>query len=648
MNATEDAKRPIRILAVDDNAAALYATSRILRSVGFEVCTASTGTAALAAARSAELVVLDVNLPDMDGFEVCRRLRAAPETARVPILHLSATFTQAADFDIGLAAGADGYLTRPVEPAVLIASVRTLLFARRADAQRLGLDERLRTMFDLAPSGMAILDSQFTYESVNTSYCGIVGCTAEELVGRALSDTPGQGWNEVASRLSQHDRWQGERAIKRQDGSVRHLDWRVAREPTGGSYFVTATDVTSRVQHEVEREQLLASERLARAEAERGNRLKEEFLATLSHELRNPLNAILGWANVLAHTVNLPAQVVTAVEAIQRNGKLQANMIGDLLDYAGITFGKLRLALAPVDPYLSVKAALEIMQPMAVTSGIELHSSFGPEQLTVEGDADRLQQVVWNLISNAIKFSPKGGIVWVAASKQDESFQLAVKDSGKGISEEFLPKVFDRFSQADATTTRRHGGLGIGLAIAKQLVQIQGGSIEAFSEGEGKGATFILRLPLSSNSGLPQFSESQRLHALDLSGAKILLVEDDADARELIRRILSDVGAQVIEARDAKSAELQIAENAANFLISDIGMPDRDGYQLLRELRARGYDSHMLPAIALTAFTRVEDRERALEVGFQDHLTKPVEGPVLVARVAALLRAVPRDTHLKT
>jgi PAS domain S-box-containing protein len=640
MSVPNEGKQPIRILAVDDNAAALYATSRMLRSGGFEVHTATTGAAALAAAPGADLVVLDVNLPDMDGFEVCRRLRADPNTAAVPVLHLSATFTQAADFDIGLAAGADGYLTRPVEPAVLIAAVRTLLFARRADAQRLGLDSHLRTMFDLSPSGMAIFDSSLHYERVNAAYCSIVGSTSEQLLGKPLSETPGRGWEEIAARLRENQRWQGEHPIRRPDGSIRHLDWRVARESPDAWHFVTATDVTERVRNESEREKLLASERWARAEAERANHLKEEFLATLSHELRNPLNAILGWASVLSQTKDLPPSVSTAIEAIQRNGKLQANMIGDLLDYAGITFGKLRLLLAPVDPYPSVKAAVEIMKPAAAASGIEMQTTFGPEPLTVEGDSDRLQQIVWNLVSNAIKFSQKGGTVWVAASKQGDFFQLAVKDSGKGISEEFLPRVFDRFSQADATTTRRQGGLGIGLAIVKQLVQIQGGSIEAFSKGEGKGATFVLRLPLSKGEASPGTSESQRLRAHNLSGAKILLVEDDVDARELIRRILCEVGAEVAEVGDAKAAETHIAASATNFLISDIGMPDRDGYQLIRALRSHGYDAERLPAIALTAFAQMEDRERALAAGFQDHLTKPIEGQVLVARVARLLRRV--------
>ncbi len=639
MKAPADPKQPIKILAVDDNPAALYATTRILRSAGFEVTTATTGNAALAAASSTDLVVLDINLPDIDGFEVCRRLRATLETSRIPVLHLSATFVNASDFEIGLAVGADGFLTRPVEPAVLIASVRTLLFARRADNQRLGLDARLRTMFDLTPSGMAILDGDLLYETVNSAFCEIVGSAAAELVGKSIQETPGGGWDSVAKTLRQKDPWQGELTIQRRDGSVRHLEWRAALEPMGSSFIITATDVTGRVQHEVEREQLLTSERSARAEAERANRLKEEFLATLSHELRNPLNSILGWAHVLAQMKDLTPTMLTAVESIRRNGKLQASMISDLLDYAGITFGKLRVDLATIDPCVAVRGAIEIMQPSASAKGVLLQASIGAERLFVEGDAERLQQVVWNLLSNAIKFSPPGGTVWIAASEQDDFFHLTVKDAGAGIAAEFLPKVFDRFSQWDATTTRRQGGLGIGLAIAKQLVELHAGSIEAFSQGEGMGATFVLRLPLVKATPVSTPSDSQLLRTLGLSGARILLVEDDPDTRNMIHRILADAGAEVREAPDASSAEAYISQGGFNLLVSDIGMPDRDGCELLRGLRAGGFDGGKLPAIALTGFAQVGDRDRALAAGFQDYLTKPIAGEVLISRISKLLRS---------
>jgi signal transduction histidine kinase len=632
-----------RILAVDDNPAALYATGRVLRSAGYEVTTANTGHGALAAAGDADLVVLDVNLPDLDGFEVCRRLRARPETARLPVLHLSATFTQPADRQVGLGAGADGYLTRPVEPQVLIATVRTLLVARRAETLRLGLDARLRTMFDLAPTGIAILNGALSYESVNAAYCVLLGCTPEELRGKLLTAGPGGGWDalleNVRSNLNESGRWQGELPLERADGSTLRIDWRVARESLSGAHLLLATDMTGRLQHEQERERLLESERAARAEAERGNRLKEEFLATLSHELRNPLNAILGWAQVLAQSGDLPTQVREAVEAIQRNGKLQASMIGDLLDFASISFGKMRLVVAPVDPYAAVRAAIDIMRPAAAAKQIELLSEFEPERLTVQADPERLQQIVWNLLSNAIKFSAHGGTVSVHARRDGDSFEVTVTDTGQGIAPEFLPRVFERFSQADATTTRRFGGLGIGLAIVRRLVDMQGGTIEASSAGKDQGATFTLRLPLKAVDASEPCDDPQQLSATGLSGAVVLLVEDDDDARELTRRILSDRGAQVVEAASAREALERIEGSGANFLITDIGMASQDGYQLLGTLRDRAYDAARLPAIALTAFARREDREAALNAGFQEHLVKPVEAQMLISTVARLRRS---------
>ena len=339
--------RSIRILAVDDNAAVLHDTARVLRAAGFEVTTARTGTAALAAAPDADLIVLDVHLPDIDGLEVCRRLRASPETARLPVLHLSATVTQDEDRAIGLRAGADGYLTRPVEAPVLIATVRTLLFARRAEELRRRSSERLGTMLRLAPIGVALMDAQLRYEEVNDAFCALLGCTPAELVGKALGEASAHRWDRlldaVRTEVKKTGLWHGEAPVARRDATVLQVDWRIAKDDASGGYIIIASDVTARLQQEKEREQLLESERAARAEAERSNRLKEEFLATLSHELRNPLNAISGWASVLGHTPNLPHEVSPAIAGIQRNCKLQANMISDLLDYAGITFGKMRV-----------------------------------------------------------------------------------------------------------------------------------------------------------------------------------------------------------------------------------------------------------------------------------------------------------------
>jgi PAS domain S-box-containing protein len=625
---------PIRILAVDDNPAALYATARVLRSAGYEVTEAGTGAAALEAAGRADLMVLDVNLPDIDGFEVCRRLRARPETAHLPVLHLSATFTSSADFALGFEAGADGYLTRPVEPPVLIATVRTLLFARHADLVRRGLDAKLRTMFNLAPVAIAILDDNLRYESVNPAYCALTGYSSEELIGQpvktlASSDAPPPGETPATNHST----------FKRKDGRLVDIEYQIVKEGISGVRILVATDITLKVGAERAREALLESERAARTEAERSNRLKEEFLATISHELRNPLNAILGWASVLSRKPDLPAPVMHGLQAIERNSRLQAQMISDLLDYAGITFGKVRLATETIDPYPVVRAALEAVTASAQSTGITIRASFAEEPVRIEADAARLQQVVWNLLSNAVKFSPQGSEVQVVAGRSGDSFSLIVSDNGIGIEADFLPRIFERFSQQDATTTRSHGGLGLGMAIVKQLAELHGGSIQAFSAGKGLGAKFTLKIPLSRNEMASNVSDSQTVRGMDFSGVVALLVEDDRDARDLTRRILTDVGATVVEASSADAALACIASCKANILISDIGMAHQDGYQLLRRLRGLGYGADVLPAIALTAFARTEDRNAALVAGFQDHMIKPLDPQKLLSRIAALRRS---------
>jgi PAS domain S-box-containing protein len=632
---------PIRILAVDDNPAALYATARVLRSAGYEVIEATTGAAALAVAGDVDLVVLDVNLPDIDGFEVCRRLRARPDTAELPVLHLSATFVQSADFTLGFEAGADSYLTRPVEAPVLLATVRTLLFARNADVLRRGLDAKMRTMFHLAPVAIAILDPSLKYESVNPAYSRLTGYPAEELMGKPLDshlNMGGAGLHLPTADSGTTQPWTGSLQFKRKDGSIAEVEWQITKESYTGVSILVATDITDQVLARNARESLLASERAARSEAERSNRLKEEFLATLSHELRNPLNAILGWSTVLGRQQGLPPPVMQGLQAIERNSKIQAQMIADLLDYAGITFGKMRLIAESIDPYPVVRAAIDVVSSTAHAAGVQIRASFGDGPVWVEADTSRLQQIVWNLLSNAVKFTERGGIVKVSAARADDTFRLTVADNGRGIEADFLPRIFERFSQQEASTTRSHGGLGLGLAIVKQLTELHGGTIRAESAGKQRGATFTVTLPLCQEQPASNLSDSQSLRTMDFSGVIALVVEDDTDARLLTKRILNDVGATVVEAVSAEAALNCIGSSAANILISDIGMAHQDGYQLLRALRSRGYGPDRLPAIALTAFARDEDRSEALAAGFQDHLVKPLDPQTLLSRVALLRR----------
>ncbi len=413
-------------------------------------------------------------------------------------------------------------------------------------------------------------------------------------------------------------------------------------------------DVTERVAREAElqaqieaRSRLLSSEKLARSEAERANRLKDEFLATISHELRNPLNAIMGWAHMLRVGKLTEPNIERAVETIYRNAKSQAQLVADLLDVSRIISGKLRLDVRAVDLIYIVNAAMDSVRPAADAKGIRLQTMLDPAAGPISGDADRLQQIVWNLLTNAVKFTPKGGRIQVKVQRIDSHVEIVVSDSGVGISKEFLPYVFNRFRQADASTTRIHGGLGLGLSIVRQLVDLHGGSVSVQSEGEGKGATFTITLPfvgVVSNQNEAESvhpTQDEEINSFDglpsLQGLKVLVVDDEPDTCELIREVLRECGSEVITSRSAAEALVALEEHKPDILISDLGMPDEDGYSLISKIRALPDErGGQIPAAALTAYARAEDRMRVLRSGFQFHLPKPVDSAELVTVVASL------------
>jgi len=617
-----------KIVVVDDNPASLYSTVRILRSAGFTVLEATTGAEALAAAdQDVGLIILDINLPDIDGLEVCRRLRARSNTSYLPIIHLTATYIASDDMLQGMSAGGDSYLTHPVEPLVLIATVRALLFARQADVVKRATDARFRTIFELASSGIALLDPDLVFQDVNPEFCRLAGRVRAEIIGKKCVDIIAPGHEEICRQLHKSldngGRWEGTLPVARPDGSVAEVEWRIVAENGVGARIAIATNVT-------EREKLLASERAARTEAERSNQLKDEFLATLSHELRNPLNAMLGWASVLKRKNVTPAMLEQGLDAIERNSRMQGHLIEDLLDFAGIRFGKMRIDVDAIPPARAVESAAEVVQAQAANKGVELQLQVADREAYVLADESRLQQVVWNLLSNAIKFTPAGGRIDVRARMLDGQYEIEVKDSGRGISPEFLPQIFERFSQQESGKGKSFAGLGIGLTIVKHLVDIHQGSIEVESGGVGQGSTFRVRLPLTDRRP----NEITTDQSSRLKRMRVLVVEDDPDARALIVRILADAGAQVGDAPNAEAAMTQIKTAVPDVLVSDIGMAQLDGYQLLRNLRAAGYDSQRLPAIALTAFSRVQDRADALAAGFQAHLAKPVKAEALITAVA--------------
>jgi len=621
-----------RIVVVDDNPASLYSTARILRSAGFEVIEATTGAEALAAADAdIGLIVLDINLPDIDGLEVCRRLRARTNTSYLPIIHLTATFVAHDDMEQGLSAGGDSYLTHPVDPPVLIATVRALLFARQADVLKRTTDARFRTIFELASSGIALLDPELVFRDVNPEFCRLAGRERKDIIGKGCLELIATGHEDLCKQLHQAltngGRWEGTMPVARPDGSVAEVEWRIVAENSHGVRIAIATNVT-------ERERLLASERAARTEAERSNRLKDEFLATLSHELRNPLNAMLGWASVLKRKNVTPAMLEQGLDAIERNSRVQSHLIEDLLDFAGIRFGKMRVDLDAIPPARAVESATEVVHAQANNKGVELQLNIADRDAYVLADESRLQQVVWNLLSNAIKFTPPGGRIDVNARVVFDQYEIAVTDTGRGINPEFLPQIFERFSQQESGTGKSFAGLGIGLTIVKHLVDIHHGTIDVESDGLGMGSTFRVRLPLTERRP----SQAAADQNSRLNSVRALVVEDDPDARALIVRILADAGAQVSDAPNAEAAMAQVKVTVPDVLVSDIGMAQLDGYQLLRKLRAAGFDAERLPAIALTAFSRVQDRADAIAAGFQAHLAKPVRAEALISAVANLSR----------
>jgi len=382
--------------------------------------------------------------------------------------------------------------------------------------------------------------------------------------------------------------------------------------------------------------------------AQRATRMKDEFLATLSHELRTPLSAILGWTQVLLRgKASEPAAQKHAIEVIDRNARAQVQLIDDLLDLSRIMSGKVRLELRQLPLQGVVEAAVESARPSADAKNVRLKAILGAGNDIVSADSGRMQQVVWNLISNAIKFTPKGGQVQVVLQRVNSHIELTVGDTGIGISPDFLPFVFDRFSQSDSSTSRSYGGLGLGLAISKQLVELHGGTIRAASPGEGQGATFTVELPLpilhAGAGGSPREHPTAEQPAAEplelprLEGVHVFIVDDEPDARELLRRVLEDQGATVTSFAHADDVLAALRTTRPSLLVSDVGMPKTDGYQLIRAIRAQEIRTERVPALALTAFARTEDRKRSLVAGYQAHLAKPFDVSELILVVADLV-----------
>jgi signal transduction histidine kinase/CheY-like chemotaxis protein len=435
------------------------------------------------------------------------------------------------------------------------------------------------------------------------------------------------------------------------EGSILYCEWynSVLHDERGKlvSVLSLVLDVTARQSAEEERAASLVRERDARQHAEEADRLKDEFLATLSHELRTPLTSILGWASMIRNGEVEGSNASRAIETIERNARSQARLIDDLLDVSRIITGNLRLDLHPLNLAPIVEAGLDALRPTADVKGMKLQTRFQPGQCLVKGDPNRLRQVIWNLLSNAIKFTPRHGSVSIDLTCVESTARLTVRDTGDGIAPEFLPYVFDRFRQAEGSISRKQGGLGLGLAVARHLVELHGGTIRAESEGIGKGAVFTVDLPLAQERRDPARAEERRreverrrtrMGALRLDGVHVLLVEDDDDSRKLLGTMLKRYGARVTSTKSAAEALAVFEGELPDVLLSDIGMPDQDGYELMRKLRAlppeRGGNT---PAIALTGYASRKDRDRALNSGYQQHMAKPIEQVDMIKAIAALV-----------
>ena len=525
-----------QVLVVDDNPATRYSTCRILRAAGFQTVEATSGGTGLDRARAGGIsaVVLDVHLPDMDGFTVCRMLRELPETVVLPVLHLSATFIESSDKVAGLNSGADAYLEHPVEPAVLVATVQALIRARIAEEQLRETEQRYKQL-------------------------------------------------------------------------------------------------------------LLEREQAARAAAERHSRTKDDFVAVLSHELRNPLNAILMNVHVLLRKPQ-PPDIAKGLDAIRRNAQTQARIISDILDVSRINSGKLALQRELADPVALVQSSIDAMRQQLGSRAQHLDlqlQATGPVLL----DPARFQQIFWNIFNNAIKFSHPGGSVRVALARTADRLELTVTDQGKGIAPAFLDRVFEKFTQSEAPGKRASGGLGLGLSIVKHLAELHGGGVALSSPGLDAGTTAHVWLPLQPTAADGSPAPESQPGVLDdaalagLSGRKVLVVEDDRDAADMLGHILEDRGAQVSIAGDHDGGLAALQACRPDLLLSDIGLPGKDGYALIRHWRALEARQGLprLPAIALTAFGRPDDRAMALDAGFDAHVAKPFEPQLLLNAIRRLL-----------
>jgi PAS domain S-box-containing protein len=616
---------------------------------------------------------------DTDEPRLIECIRAQPVWSDLPVILLSRSGSaeSATLPEIMPQLGNVSVVERPVRMSTLASLIRSSLRARRRQyqvrehlaeqehAQRTirEAQQRFRLLVEnIKDYAIFMIDTEGRVASWNSGAEHTLGYSSDEILGRSarcffVPDRPDDDLLEREMKEAQatgRATSTGWRARKSGEHLYVEGVLSAVRDDEGRllGYAKLMKDVTDKRRIEAEREQLLHSERAARGEAERTSRMKDEFLATLGHELRTPLNAILGWSQVLRRVGGGNAELGEGLKVIERNARAQAQIIEDLLDMSSIVSGKVRLEMRKVDLASVLEASVNAVRPAAEAKGIELEVALDASTSAVRADPNRLQQVFWNLLTNAVKFTPTAGRVSVTLERGSSHLKASVADTGEGIDPAFLPYVFERFRQADASTARRHGGLGLGLSIVKQLVELHGGRIDAASNGHGTGSAFTVELPALALDLDAAGRDGPRHHparftaeqidaeapVANLGGVRVLVVDDEPDARSLVERLLEDCAATVTTACSASEALAHVVREAPDVLLSDIGMPTEDGYSLMRRIRNLSGEASRVPAIALTAYARAEDRAKALQAGYQMHLSKPVEPVKLIEMIASLVR----------
>ncbi len=642
-----------RILIVEDEGIVARDLQERLLSWGYKVAgIASSGEEALRAAaeRCPDLILMDVRLPGgVDGIKAAQAMRSRWS---IPVIYLTAfsddeTLQRARDSE------PFGYITKPVRDADLRSAIVLALYKHRMETQLREREQLLATTLRSIGDAVAVTDQRERITFLNS--------VAERLTGWSGGDATGRPANEVLCLISEDTRQPVDSPITLalRTGEIVKLPPRTLLLGRSGR-AIPLDDSAAPIKNEqgdiagcvmvfrdvTEQRKTEEASRAAEREAREANRLKDDFLATLSHELRTPLTAILGWSIMLASGEVKPDASTRALQTIIRNARHLAQLVDDVLDVSRIVSGSLRMEMASLDLASVVEAALETIRPAAEAKSLGLHVKLDRSDIIVAGDPARLQQVMWNLCANAVKFTPAGGHVHVTLERRGSEAHIVIADTGRGIRPEFLPFVFDRFRQGDSTTTRNFGGLGLGLAIVRYLVELHGGTVRAESAGENLGATFTVTLPVRVRhnrrarpqpSGVPSIvsvlGESQALH-----GVAVLIVDDDGETRDLVQAILANAGAEALVAASARQAIEVFDRRRPDLIVSDIAMPGEDGYALIRRIRSRSAaDGGLTPAVALTAHARADDRSRSLRAGFQYHLAKPIGAAELLAVVLSLV-----------